>query len=66
VGQAGNQAEIQAALKTWRDGLVGLTRANRLIKFNAPRTSSVLIDSPEPDVILARMSPERRRRSGVT
>lgn len=49
------QAEIQAALKTWRDGLVGLTRANRLIKFNAPKTSSVLIDSPDPDVILARV-----------
>lgn len=55
VGQAGNQAEIQAALKVWRDGLVGLTRANRLIKFNAPKTSSVLIDSPDPDVVLARL-----------
>ena len=55
MAQAGNQAEIQAALKTWRDGLVGLTRANRLIKFTAPKTSSVLIDSPEPDVVLARV-----------
>ena len=55
VGQAGSQAEIQAALKAWRDGLVGLTRANRLIKFTAPKTSSVLIDSPEPDVVLSRV-----------
>lgn len=50
-----SQSEIQAALKTWRDGLVGLTRASRLIKFNAPKSSSVLIDSPEPDVVLARV-----------
>jgi hypothetical protein len=49
------QAEIQAALKAWRDGLVGLTRANRLIKFNAPRTSSVPIGSPGPDEILRRV-----------
>lgn len=47
--------DIQFALKTWRDGLVGLTRTSRLIKFNAPRMSSVLIDSPEPDEILARI-----------
>jgi hypothetical protein len=49
------QAEIQAALKTWRDGLVGLTRASRLIKFNAPRTSSVLIDAPGPDEVMVRL-----------
>lgn len=55
MGQAGSQAEIQAALKTWRDGLVGLTRANRLIKFTAPKTSSVLIDTPDPDAVLARV-----------
>lgn len=51
MGQAG----IQAGLKAWRDGLVGLTRANRLMKFTAPKTSSVLIQSPEPDVLLARV-----------
>lgn len=47
--------EAKAALKTWRDGLVGLTRANRLIKFNARRMSSVLIDSPGPDEVLERL-----------
>jgi hypothetical protein len=56
VGQAGNQIEIQAALKSWRDGLVGLSKANRLIKFTAPKTSSVLVDSPDPDVVLARVA----------
>jgi len=50
------QAEFQAALKTWRDGLVGLTRSNRLIKFNAPKGSSIHIDSPDPDVVLSRIA----------
>src|SRR5689334_6935853 len=59
VGQAGDDAEIQAALKAWRDGLVGLTRANRLIKFSAPKTSSILIDSPDPDEVLARVETGR-------
>lgn len=54
------QAEIQAALKTWRDGLVGLTRANKLIKFTAPKGSCVLIDSPGPDEVLGRV------KSGVS
>lgn len=40
--------DIQAALKVWRDGLVGLTKSNRLIKFNAPKTGSLLIESPSP------------------
>jgi hypothetical protein len=49
------QAEFEAALKTWRDGLVGLTRSNRLIKFNAPRNSSLLIESPGADEVLSRI-----------
>ena len=50
-----NEAEIRAALKTWRDGLVGLTRQSALIKFRAARMSSLLIEQPEPDEVLARL-----------
>lgn len=46
------QDEIQAALKTWRDGLVGLTRQSALIKFRASKTSSILIDAPATDEVL--------------
>lgn len=46
------QDEIQAALKTWRDGLVGLTRQSALIKFRATKTSSVLIEAPAADEVL--------------
>ncbi|MEV4952462.1 DUF3320 domain-containing protein [Paenarthrobacter nitroguajacolicus] len=47
--------EHRAALKVWRDGLVGLTRQSSLIKFRAPKASSLLLDSPSPDEILARL-----------
>ena len=50
-----NETEIRAALKTWRDGLVGLTRQSALIKFRAARTSSLLIEQPAPDEVLARL-----------
>ncbi|MHC6176613.1 DUF4011 domain-containing protein [Glutamicibacter sp. X7] len=42
----------QTALKVWRDGLVGLTRQSALIKFRAPKASSLLIDAPPPDDVL--------------
>lgn len=45
-------SEIRAALRTWREGLVGLTRQSRLVKFRATKTSSLLIDSPDPDAVL--------------
>ena len=48
-------SEIQAALKTWRDGLVGLTRQSALIKFRAPKMSSLSIDAPAPDEVLTRL-----------
>ncbi|WP_084079264.1 DUF4011 domain-containing protein [Demequina sp. NBRC 110057] len=54
--------EIQASLKVWREGLVGLTRANRLIKFNAPRTSSLRFDEPDSDSILAMIEASRSVR----
>lgn len=47
--------EIQAALKVWRDGLVGLTRQSPLIKFRASKVSSLHIDTPVPDEVLARL-----------
>ncbi|WP_131813825.1 DUF3320 domain-containing protein [Mycolicibacter kumamotonensis] len=46
------QGEVLAALKSWRDGLVGLTRQSALIKFRASKTSSLLIDAPPPDQAL--------------
>lgn len=52
------QSEIQAALKVWRDGLVGLTRQSALIKFRAAKTSSVLIDVPAADQVLKRLQTE--------
>ena len=52
-------AETQAALKVWRDGLVGLTRQSALIKFRAPRSSSLLIDNPSLDDILKRIQSGR-------
>lgn len=42
----------QAALKAWREGLVGLTGNSALVKFKAPKSSSVRLDGPESDRIL--------------
>ncbi|MCA9241993.1 MAG: DUF4011 domain-containing protein, partial [Planctomycetales bacterium] len=55
------QNEIQAALKAWRDGLVGLTRQSSLIKFRAPKGSSLQIDLPAPDEVLARLRSRRQQ-----
>ncbi|WP_246140105.1 DUF4011 domain-containing protein [Protaetiibacter larvae] len=41
-----------AALKLWRESLVGLDRRSRLIRFKPPRTSSLTIDNPGPDEVL--------------
>lgn len=46
------QGDIKAALKVWREGLVGLTKQSALIKFRATKTSSLLIDSPGLDDVL--------------
>lgn len=42
----------QAALKAWREGLVGLTGNSTLVKFRAPKTSSVRFNEPGSDTIL--------------
>lgn len=44
--------ETRAALKTWREGLIGLDRRSRLLRFRAPKTSSLNLDSPSADAIL--------------
>lgn len=46
--------ELLAALKVWREGLVGLTRQSALVKFRAPK-SSLHIDTPGPDEVLSRL-----------
>ncbi len=48
-------ASIQGALKKWREGLVGLDRRNRLIRFRAPRTGSLTFDAPDADEVLIRL-----------
>jgi len=42
-----------AALKLWRESLIGLDRRSRLIRFKPPKSSSLTIDSPAPDEVLA-------------
>ncbi|MHA7190515.1 DUF4011 domain-containing protein [Arthrobacter sp. MDT2-16] len=49
------RGEHRAALKAWRDGLVGLTGQSALIKFRAPKGSSLPIDAPSPDEVLTRL-----------
>lgn len=48
----GTSNETRAALKTWREGLIGLDRRSRLLRFKAPRTSSLNLDTPSADAIL--------------
>jgi len=42
-----------AAVKAWREGLIGLDRRSRLLRFRPPRTSSLTFDTPSADEILA-------------
>ncbi len=51
-GDVGTSNETRAALKTWREGLIGLDRRSRLLRFRAPKTSSLNLDGPSADVIL--------------
>lgn len=45
-------SSAQAALKAWREGLVGLTGNSALVKFKSPKSSSVRFNSPGSDRIL--------------
>ena len=47
------RAEWKSALDIWRDGLINLSGVNRLINFKSSKTGAVVIDSPDPDVILS-------------
>ncbi|MGP9723338.1 DUF3320 domain-containing protein [Corynebacterium sp. AOP40-9SA-29] len=54
----GQRDEVSAALSTWRDGLVGLTKGSPMMQFKAPKSSSLRIDAGGPggsDELLARM-----------
>ncbi len=42
-----------SALKTWRESLIGLDRRSRLLRFKPPKTSSLTLDAPSADEILA-------------
>ncbi|WP_413334508.1 DUF3320 domain-containing protein [Brevibacterium sp. GP-SGM9] len=50
--QNADAGNAQAALKVWREGLVGLTGGSALVKFKAPKSSSVRFTGPESDKIL--------------
>src|SRR5262245_47995506 len=45
-------AEVRAALTSWRDGLVNLDAGNRLLNFRRSETGTVEIAGPPPAVIL--------------
>ena len=45
-------AEVRAALRSWRDGLVNLDAGNRLINFRRSETGTVPIAGPPPSVIV--------------
>lgn len=50
--QVTQQKEIEAALKVWRESLVGVTGQSQLIKFRETKTTSLRIELPSNDEIL--------------
>ncbi|MCU7725007.1 DUF4011 domain-containing protein [Actinoplanes sp. KI2] len=44
--------EVRAALETWRDGLVDLTDANRLLNFGRTPSDAVEITGPSPKMLM--------------
>lgn len=48
-------AETKTALKLWREELLGLSRQSGLIKFRAPKTSSLQFTTPEFEKVLDRL-----------
>lgn len=52
--------EIAAALRIWRESLVNLSGANRLIKFRPSKTGSVFIERPSPEEILSGLRSGKR------
>src|SRR5690242_16575031 len=45
-------AEVRAALESWRSGLVDLTDANRLLHFGRTPADAVQITGPSPKALL--------------
>ncbi len=45
--------DTASALKLWRDGLIGLDKRSRLLRFKPPKTSSLTFDARSADDILA-------------
>ena len=52
---ADREALIRAAIGSWRDSLIGLTRANRLLNFRPSRTGTIGLVRPAAADILARL-----------
>ena len=52
---ADREALIRAAIGSWRDGLISLTGANRLLNFKPSRTGTIGLVRPAPADILARL-----------
>jgi Protein of unknown function (DUF4011) len=52
---ADREALIRAAIGSWRDGLISLTGANRLLNFKPSRTGTVGLVRPAPADILSRL-----------
>src|SRR6266851_2286757 len=52
---AGREAVIRSAISRWRDSLIDLTAANRLIDFRPGRTGIVGVSRPSADDILVRL-----------
>lgn len=54
-----NKQVTLAALKQWREGLIGLDRRSRLIQFKPPKSSSLTFDAPDLDEIFSLLGSER-------
>jgi len=52
---ADREALIRAAIGGWRDSLLGLTAANRLINLKPSRTGMIRLVRPAPGDVLARL-----------
>ena len=47
---------VRSVIATWRDGLINLTRSNRLLNFKPSRTGVIRLVRPSPEDVLARLA----------
>ena len=47
---------VRSVIATWRDGLINLTRSNRLLNFKPSRTGMIRLVRPSPEDVLARLA----------